>query len=533
MSAARMVGSGGRQRLLVADAVIGASTSGSALLIKNGIVAAIGRPGNLRRPDLAEDRFAGAYIAPGLRDAHFHPVGYTTALNRLVVKRASSFDDLVRMVREAALEIAPGETLIGLRLDDEHLVERRLPTRHVLDAASTDHPIILYRYCGHVAVANTAALADAGVGPATADPFGGSFDRDEDGAPNGILRETAVAAVGDICGDRASGMTPSGVAAASRHLATMGLTSVGAMVTSGHGLWADATSELDLMLAAAPELAITMNTMVMTGDVDELERAKDRIDRAGRRMRFLGVKVITDGSLGGRTAAMDEGYSDMPDERGLLRVRRDETLDVARRSINLGGVVAIHAIGDAANAFTLDIFETLRDEGAPADSLRIEHASVLRETDIARIGDLGVVASIQPAFLASEQEWIAKRLGDRVERTYPFASLIAAGATLAGGSDCPVEPPHPLWGMSAAIDRGTISPSESLTGAQVFEAFTHGAAYSMREPEPLAIGSPADIVVLDHDPTTADPATIRNGTVLATFVEGEERQPEPGEAWKD
>ena len=134
------------------------------------------------------------------------------------------------------------------------------------------------------------------------------------------------------------------------------------------------------MLAAGPELAITMNVMVMNTDLAGLEAAKERLDRAGRRLRFLGVKVVTDGSLGGHTAAMDDGYSDNPGERGLLRVDFDETLELSRRSLELGGIVAIHAIGDAANAFTLDIFQILRDEGAPADALRIEHASVLRES---------------------------------------------------------------------------------------------------------------------------------------------------------
>ena len=491
----------------------------------------VGTVEDLRRPDLPEDTFGGGYLIPGLRDSHLHPVGYATALNRLVVKGATDFDDLIRMVGDAASQLPPGDTLVGIRLDDEHLAERRLPTRHELDTAAADRPVILYRYCGHVAVANTAALAEAAVTPGTADPFGGAFDRDEDGTPNGILRENAVSVVGDMCGDRASGMTPDTIAAASRYMATMGLTSVGAMVTPGHGLWADSSSELDLMLAAAPELAITMNTMVMTTDVTELEDAKERIDRGGRRMRFLGVKVITDGSLGGRTAAMDDGYSDLPGERGILRVSRDETLAVSRRSIELGGVVAIHAIGDAANAFTLDIFQTLRDEGAPEDALRIEHASVLREADIARIGELAVTASVQPAFLASEQSWLASRVGHRLETTYAFASMIAAGARLAGGSDCPVEPPHPLWGMAAARSRGDITPAETISGVQVLEAFTAGAAYSMREPEPLAIGSPADVVVLDHDPTTAEPDVVRNGTVLATFVEGEERLPEPGQDW--
>ena len=519
------------ERLLTTEKVVAGDSPGTGVLIRNGMIAAIDNAENLRRPGLAEDRFAGGFLIPGLRDAHFHPVAYATGLTRMVVKDAVDFDDLIGMIRAASADLPPGEALIGVRLDDESLAEQHLPDRHVLDAAAPDRPVILYRYCGHVASANTSALLEAGIGPDTPDPFGGAFDRDESGHPTGVLRETAVDAVGAMCGDRTSGMTPDGIAAASRHMATMGLTSLGAMAIPGHGLWADASSELDLLLSAAPDLAITMNVMVMNTTVDDLEVAKHKLDRAGRRVNFLGVKIVTDGSLGGRTAAMIDDYSDEPDQRGMMRVEREETMALARRSLALGGIVAIHAIGDAANTFTLDVFETLREEGAPADSLRIEHASVLTEADIIRMGELGIIASVQPAFLASEQDWLAKRLGHRTERAYAFSSMLAAGATLAGGSDCPVEPPHPLWGLAAAHDRGTIAPNETLTGDQVLNAFTHGAAYAMREPVPLAVGSPADLVVVDHDPTTADAATIRNGTIMATFVEGEERTPEPGSSW--
>ena len=519
-------------RLITADAVIGGRSEGTSVLVRGGLIAAIDVAEYLRAPGLVEERFPGGYLIPGLRDAHFHPVGYAGALERLIVKGATDFDDLIRMMRQAVSDLPPGQTLVGIRLDDESLAERNLPDRHALDAAADDRPVILYRYCGHVAVANTLALAEAGVGPDTVDPFGGTFDRDEHGHPNGILRETAVSVVGDICGDRTGALTPEALARASRYMATVGLTSVGAMVIPGQGIWADPTSELDLMLAAEPELAITMNAMVMNTNVDELETAKARLDRAGPRLQFLGVKIVTDGSLGGRTAAMLDGYSDDTNQRGLLRVEKSQTLALARRSLDLGGIVAIHAIGDAANAFTLDIFEILRDEGAPLDALRVEHASVLREQDIVRMGELEIIASVQPAFLASEQQWAHKRLGHRTERTYAFASMLAAGATLAGGSDCPVEPPHPLWGLAAAHERGNIAPSETLSGTQILNAFTHGGAYSMREPVPLAIGSPADLVIVDHDPTTARASTIRNGTVMATYVKGERRRPEEGETWK-
>ncbi len=518
--------------LIGADAVRGAPTAGNAVEVRNGSVVAIGDLEHLRKPGLTERRFPGGTIVPGLRDAHVHPTGYATALERLVAKDFADFDELISALRQAASELPAGDTLVGIRLDDETLAERRLPDRHVLDAASTEHPIILYRYCGHIAVANTAALESAGVGPETPDPFGGAFDRDEDGRPNGILRETAVTVIGDMCGDRASGLEPGHVVTASRHLATLGLTSIGAMVSTGAGPWANAISELDLVLGAAPELAVTMHAMVMTMDPDELERAASRLERAGPRLRFLGVKVITDGSLGGHTAAMDDPYEDQPDERGMLRVTREDTLAVSRRALDLGGVVAIHAIGDQANAFTLDVFETLREEGAPDGSLRVEHASVMREKDFERMGSLGVIASVQPAFLASEQAWLADRVGARTERTYAFRTMAESGALLAGGSDCPVEPPHPLWGMAAARQRGTIAPREELSPEAVLAAFTSGAARSMQEAVPLAVGSPADITVLDLDPLTSEPAVVRNGGALATFVAGDEASPEPGVAWK-
>jgi predicted amidohydrolase YtcJ len=519
------------QRLIVAGSVVGVPTA-DAVLVDGTRIAAIGRATDLRRPGLDEQLHPGAHLGASLRDAHFHPVGYTAALQRLVVKDAVDFDDLHSMLRRAAAEAAPGTTLIGIRMDDEVLAERRLPTRADIDTMVDDRPVILYRYCGHIASTNTAGLEAAGVGPSTPDPSGGVLDRDEQGMPTGVLRETAVNLVSDVLGHRATGLRPESLVEATRHMAALGLSSVGAMVAAGASLWADASSELDVFVRAAPDMAVTMHTLIAATDPDELEAAATRVEQAAGPVRFLGVKMFSDGSLGGHTAAMDDPFSDKPGELGTNRLTMDEALAAGRRSLALGGMVAIHAIGDRACGFVLDVFERLLDEGADPAALRIEHASVLRALDIERIARLGIIASVQPAFLASETAWLEKRLGAaRLALTYPFRSLLDAGARLAGGSDCPVEPPHPLHGVASAVDRGGLVPGEALTNLEAWEMFTSGAAAALREPPPLEVGSPADLLVVSGDPLTASPSELRGMDIVATYRGGTPGSQAEGSAW--
>jgi hypothetical protein len=216
---------------------------------------------------------------------------------------------------------------------------------------------------------------------------------------------------------------------------------------------------------------------------------------------------------------MHAPFADDP-SMGILRLSEVDT-NLARRSIELGGMVAIHAIGDRAVDGVLDVFEELIAEGADPRDLRMEHVSVISPTQIRRFAELGVTAVVQPAFLASESEWVARRVGgDRVPWLYPFRSLLSFDAPVAGSSDCPVEPPQALWGMAAAMDRYGIAPDERLTGTEVLAMFTSGAARALREPEPLAIGSPADIAVIDAEPATASASQIRDAQVLDTYVDG-------------
>ena len=184
-------------------------------------------------------------------------------------------------------------------------------------------------------------------------------------------------------------------------------------------------------------------------------------------------------------------------------------------------MVAIHAIGDRAVTGVLDVFDHLIADGADPADLRMEHVSVIDPAQIERFAAMGVSACVQPAFLASESDWVADRVGiDRESWLYPFRSMHEAGIPLIGSSDCPVEPPHPLWGMAAAIDRHGVSPSEALAPRDALAMFTTAAARSLREPDPLVAGSAGDLVVIDVDPLSAPAGEIRDATILDTYVGG-------------
>ena len=504
---------------------------GNAIRVEEGVVTAVGERDTLLGPGTSLRSYDG-FITPGLRDAHFHPVAYASSLNSVSLKTAVDFEDLKARLRVAASR-RPQHPVIAPRLDDQTLAERALPSRYDLDDAVSDRPAVAHRYCGHVAVANSAALARAGIDAATADPPGGVIDRDPGGEPTGVLRETAIDLVTNTLAG-SDGVDAADLVHAMELVAGLGITSLGAMTRTGTGPWSTLGNEVDLLCSVADRLPLNIHVFVIASDPGDLRDAKAMITEAGSSLRWAGLKRFSDGSLGGHTAAMHESFADRPDETGTLRLSaRDEEL--ARWCIDEGGRVAIHAIGDRACTEVLDLFERLIDDGAEPEMLRLEHASVLTADDVSRIGRLGVFASVQPAFLASETEWLADRVGgDRLPLTYPFRSLLDSGARLAGGSDCPVEPPNPWPGVAVSRDRAGLVPQQALTASEALAMFTTGGAASLGEPEPLAVGSPADFVVVDTDPVAATPDELRTTTVLDTFVGGEPVRVDRSEStWND
>jgi predicted amidohydrolase YtcJ len=403
-------------------------------------------------------------------DHHFHPLGYAQMKTGLELMDSADIEDVKKRV-VARAEQTTG-AIIGQRLNDEGLAELRLPTRADLDKVVPDRPVVLYRYCGHIAVANSIALTLAGIDAGTADPPGGSFDRDRTGLLTGVLRETALLVIGNAVAPFAEAPSDADVLEALRGLLDYGLGSVTGMVSSSDPIWCGVGDELETLCRLAPDLPLDIDVYVITENPADLISASKRITAADGRLRFSGWKGFADGSFGGHTAAMYEGFADKPDATGILRLYPGQALTMADTSLEIGGGVALHAIGDRANDAVLDVFDTLISGGADPSLLRVEHASILTEAAVERMAGLGVTASVQPAFLGSEASWLHKRLGDeRMQRVYPFRTLEEAGVHLIGGSDSPVELPDPTCGIRSAVNRQGFNSAEALTQDQATALF--------------------------------------------------------------
>jgi predicted amidohydrolase YtcJ len=509
------------RRLLVAEAVRTArGIPGDAILIDDGRVVAVGDRRSLHEPGMAVEEYPDAYLLPGLRDAHMHPIPYAASLNGTSLRDVTNFRELIDTLAAAAAALPRNAPLVALRLDDEALAEHRLPDRFDLDAAVPDRPVLVHRYCGHVAIANTAALRHAGVNAATPDPGDGSIDRDGVGEPTGVLRETAIDLVSTRL-DVSDSLSEQSLIDALTGLACVGITSIGAVLGLGDGPWASLGDEVAAIAAVADRLPIGVHGFVIARSVDALADAAERLNAGHERLRWLGYKGFADGSLGGHTAAMHAPFTDMPDETGIMRLDATDR-ELSEASLRMGGMVALHAIGDRANGAVVDLFESLIASGADPKRLRIEHASVLDRSDISRIARLGVIVSVQPAFLGSESAWIADRVGpDRIVSTYPFASLDHAGIPMCGGSDSPVESPDPWEGVALARDRAGVTLGEGLGPARALSLFTDGAALALGEQVPLTVGSPADLIAVDRDPVASPPDDVRQTVVSKTWIRGE------------
>lgn len=458
----------------------------------------------------------GRTVLPGFHDSHIHLLNYGMLLRTLDLSGSRSIEEIKRRVATWSKTRSPNTWVLGRGWDDEKLRDRRYPTREDLDLASSN-PVFLKRICGHVAVANSAALSLARIDDRTKNPRGGRIVRDSHGEPNGILKEHAIELVEKFIPESID-QTREVLVQASRTLARLGLTSLHCIISGLTEL--KALRELKRQEKIPQQIYAIIPAKLVNGLRSLNKQRKEDADG----FRLKGLKLFLDGSLGARTASLNQPYHDDPASSGMLTVSKEELRKVASKARDSELQLCLHAIGDKAVDLAVQILgETFGTKGCRLLRHRIEHASIVSEKTMQKMSRLGIIASIQPRFVFSDQ-WARDRLGSRrLHQLYPFASMTKAGIMLTAGSDCPVEDPSPFEGVWAAVARPGLPKNERLTVKEVLADYTKNPAYASFTEDcrgTLSPGNFADMLVLDRDPYESSINSLRETRVVRTIIGG-------------
>lgn len=456
-------------------------------------------------------------VVPGLNDCHVHMTSFGRSLQTLELREVKSTGELQARVREYAEKNPEKTWILGGRWDQEKFSERRYPTRHDLDAVESDRPVFLMRVCGHVAVANSKALQLAGITKEKSVP-GGKVGWDaRTNRPDGLLSENALGRVWKAVPRLTPKELEEACVQACQKAVEAGLTCVHWIVGSPEEI------RIIHMLYSAGRLPLRVNVGVPIDLVDSL-RSLGLPTHFGNDMVKIGfVKILADGSLGGHTAALKEPYSDRPDTCGVMLYDEKELDRLILKNHKAGLQLAVHAIGDHAVEAVLNAFEkALKKYPLKNHRHRVEHCSVLNPRLVRRMKKLGLVASVQPHFVASDF-WVVDRVGEaRARWVYPFKTLMREGLSVVSGSDSPVEPISPILGIWAAVARRNFS-QESIGIEEALKSYTSTAAYaSFDEAErgTIEAGKLADLTILSEDPLSVSPDDIKLIKVEMTIVGG-------------
>lgn len=531
--------------IATADPAIGTV---EALAVNGYTIAAVGSSeeiGPYVGPETRVIELGGRFVMPGFIEGHGHFMSFGRSKQILDLSAVANWEEVVDMVAVAVDKAEPGEWIFGRgwhqdKWDSvpEDAVDG-VPRNDTLNEVSPENPVLLGHASGHAAFANDAALAAGGITDDTADPPGGTIVRTPEGRATGLLRETAQRLVDEAVDEYESRLTPAEAERVDRE--RVRLASEEALrhgVTSFH----DAGSSFERIeffkkLEEEGALPIRLYVMVRRETNEDMNEMLPHYRMVAEGNDFLTVRSIkrqVDGALGAHGAWLLEPYEDLPDSDGLVLEPLEEIDRTAEIAIEHGFQVNTHAIGDRANREILDLYERVWEEAdvdGEALRWRIEHAQHIDPDDVARFGELGVIAAMQGIHCASDGPWIPSRLGDeRAEATsYPWRDLIDSGAIIGNGTDVPVEPIDAIASYYASVSRMTregeqFFPAQSMTREEALASYTINNAYAAFEEQlkgTLTPGKYADIVVLSNNLLTVDEASIPDTEVLMTFVGGE------------
>ena len=506
--------------------------SAEALAARGEEIIAVGTADEIRQligPDTVVIEATGRVVVPGFNDAHIHPSPLYDEMSpwgSINCRPAATptLDALIERLRAKAAVTPPGQWVRGSRYEDTKLGGH--PTRDDLDRVSTKHPVLIGHSSGHVAACNSFALEAAGIDADSPDPKSGRFDRDADGRPNGVLRESAVGIVKGAGPEQPVADPATWITALHKRFDEYLAAGITSIQHAGTSL---ATVER-YRRAQAARRQVRIYAMLRSGEIGELEEIIATHGRGDDWLRLGGIKTFQGNSLSGQTCWLSKPYANRPDYFGIPPSRSLESLIDRVRSIHDAGLQAcIHANGDREIAMVLDAYEAvLAQSPRPDHRHRIEHASVCPDNLMARIKELGIV--LAPHSYIWEHGDKMEAYGSwRWDFMHPNGSALAAGVVIAGNSDSPVSAAEPLLRIQSMVTRtsaegNVYGASQRISVTDAIRAWTLGSAYASHEDHrkgSLTPGKLADVVVLDADPRTVPPETIRRIHVDLTIVGGE------------
>jgi predicted amidohydrolase YtcJ len=504
-----------------------------ALAVKGSLIQKVGSSREIRKysgkkTEVVE--LSGGLVLPGLIDSHTHFLDGGFSLLSLELRDAESREEFIGRIGAYARKLGKGEWILNGNWDHQQFRPVELPQREWIDSVTPENPVCINRHDGHMILANSLALRIAGVGKATPAPEGGEIIKDSaTGEPTGILKDAAMDLVTQHIPEPSFESKLKAAEAALHLAAACGVTSVHDMGSAGN-------FEVYEELHRQGRLTSRIYLYIPVSEVDIYERLRLKTPFGNEFLKIGGLKGFVDGSLGSSTALFFEPCADNPRLTGLFSADMypegimEERILAADKA---GLQVAVHAIGDRANAVILDIFERAVARHGPRDRRwRIEHAQHLRAADIERIGRLGIIASVQPYHAIDDGRWAEAKIGrERCRTTYAFRSLLDHGAMLACGSDWTVAPLDPLTGIYAAVTRRTTDgknpqgwfPEQKITVEEALRGYTWAGAYAEFAESlkgSLAEGKLADLVILSQNIFRIPAEKILETHVEAAIVGG-------------
>ncbi len=466
----------------------------------------------------------GATLIPGLIDSHGHVRGLGDFLETINLRGITSEREIVEKVRQAARTAKPGEWIRGRAWDQNLWDKKEFPTLAGITEAAPNNPVYLGRVDGHAAWVNQKALDLADINAATPDPAGGKIIRDAKGKPTGVLVDRSQGLVASKIPPPTDEEVEKRIALALAECARLGLTTVH---DAGTG-----QQEIDAYHRLAAKGAMPARVYVMLANQPKLLDAYlPKGPEIGDFVTIRSIKLVADGALGSRGAAMLEPYSDDAGNKGLLITDGAAIKAVAAKAVPAGFQVNTHAIGDRANRTVLEAYASVL-KGKNDRRFRVEHAQIVAPQDFPMFQKYSVIASMQATHATSDMPWAETRIGkERLQGAYAWQTMLKLGVHLANGSDFPVEEPNPMFGLFAAITcqkqngvpPGGWFPKQKLTREEALKSWTIEGAYAAFEEKKkgsLEPGKLADFILLSGDIMTMPESEIWKTRVTMTFVGG-------------